>query len=87
MNYFVTGATGFIGKHLLGELLKRETHSFKEGPPGSLTEKVDLPSGTYEVWVFARGEGEPSRPHRVERLTLGDEDVRVERWLRVPTSR
>lgn len=24
MNYFVTGATGFIGSHLIGNLLKRK---------------------------------------------------------------
>lgn len=70
-----------------GELLKREERFFQAAPPGSITLNVELPSGRYEVWVFARGEGEPSRPHRVERLTLGDEDTRVERWLRVPTSR
>jgi hypothetical protein len=70
-----------------GELLKREKRFFQAAPPDSLTLKAQLPSGRYEVWVFARGEGGLSRPPRVERLSLGDEDVRVERWLRVPTSR
>lgn len=70
-----------------GELLKRQEHFLQAPPPGSLTLKAELPSGRYEVWVFARGEEGPSRPLRVERLTLGDEDARVERGLRVPTSR
>jgi hypothetical protein len=70
-----------------GELLKREDYRFPAGPPGSVSQKMDLPSGRYEVWVFARGAEGPSRPPRVERLTLGDEDVRVELGLRVPASR
>jgi hypothetical protein len=74
-------------KNADGELVKRETHAFPAGPPDALGLKTELPSGTYEVWVFARGESGPSRPPRVERLTLGDEDVRVERGLRVPVSR
>ena len=80
-------ALDFQVKNADGALVKRETHSFQAGPPGSLRMKTELPSGTYEVWVFARGESGPSRPPRVERLTLGDEDVRVERGLRVPVSR
>lgn len=74
-------------KNAEGELVKRETHSFPGGAPGSVTLKTELPAGTYEVWVFARGESGPSRPPRVERLTLGEEDVRVERGLPVPASR
>jgi len=74
-------------KNADGKLVKRETRSFQAAPPGMVTLKTDLPSGMYEVWVFARGESGPSRPPRVERLTLGDEDVRVERGLRVPVSR
>ena len=74
-------------KNAEGELLKREEHFFQAAPPSSLTLKEELPSGRYEVWVFARGEGGPTRPHRVERLTLGDEDLRITRGLRVPTSR
>ncbi|MFY0522779.1 hypothetical protein ACN28I_06125 [Archangium gephyra] len=70
-----------------GELVKRETRSFQAGPPDRLSMMTELPSGTYEVWVFARGESGPSRPPRVERLTLGAEDVLVERGLRVPVSR
>ncbi|HEX8435282.1 hypothetical protein [Archangium sp.] len=71
-----------------GELLKREEHRLREAaPPSSITQEMALPSGRYEVWVFARGAEGPSRPPRVERLTLGDEDVRVERGLRVPASR
>lgn len=80
-------ALDFQVKNADGELVKRETRSFPSGPQGMVTLKTDLPSGTYEVWVFARGESGPSRPPRVERLTLGDEDVRVERGLRVPVSR
>ncbi|WP_395827348.1 hypothetical protein [Archangium violaceum] len=74
-------------KNADGELVKRETHTFQAGPPSSVTLKTELPAGTYEVWVFARGESGPSRPPRVERLTLGEEDVRVERGLPVPASR
>jgi hypothetical protein len=70
-----------------GELLTREAHRFPAGPPGSITQEMELPSGKYEVWVFARGAEGPSRPPLVERLTLGDEDLRVERGLRVPASR
>lgn len=80
-------ALDFQVKNADGELVKREMHSFPSGPQGMVTLKTELPSGTYEVWVFARGESGPSRPPRVERLTLGDEDVRVERGLRVPVSR
>ncbi len=74
----------FQVKNVAGEVVKRQVDSFSEGPPGSITLKMDLPSGTYEVWVFARGESGPSRPPRVERLTLGDEDARVEHGLRCP---
>src|SRR3954463_2862031 len=41
MNYFVTGATGFIGRHLVGELLKREGTVYalvREGSRGRLEE-------------------------------------------------
>ncbi len=80
-------AVEFQVKDADGELLMRESRFFQGGPPGSISLKAELPSGTYEVWVFARGEGEPPRQPRVERLTLGDEDVRIEREVRVPTSR
>src|SRR3954465_9085160 len=39
VNYFVTGATGFIGRHLLGELLKRDGTIYalvREGSRGRL---------------------------------------------------
>ncbi|HEX8825923.1 MAG TPA: hypothetical protein VF794_38790 [Archangium sp.] len=77
----------FQVKSANGELLKREVRSFPGTPPGSLTMKTELPSGRYEVWVFARGAEGPSRPPRVERLTLGDEDTHVQRGLQVPASR
>src|SRR3954468_2511177 len=41
MNYFVTGATGFIGRHVVGELLKREGTIYalvREGSRGRLEE-------------------------------------------------
>ncbi|MGH2712522.1 MAG: SDR family oxidoreductase [Thermoleophilaceae bacterium] len=49
MNYFVTGATGFIGRHLLAELLKREgtIHVLvREGSRGkvdSLVQRIGAP--------------------------------------------
>jgi NAD(P)-dependent dehydrogenase (short-subunit alcohol dehydrogenase family) len=49
MNYFVTGATGFIGRHLVAELLKREgsIHVLvREGSRGkldALLERLDAP--------------------------------------------
>ncbi|MFE8598668.1 hypothetical protein [Archangium violaceum] len=75
-------ALDFQVKNADGEMVKRETRSFQAGPPGLVTLAVELPSGTYEVWVFARGESGPSRPPLVERLTLQDEDTRAERELR-----
>jgi len=39
LNYFVTGATGFIGRHLVAELLKREGTIYalvREGSRGKL---------------------------------------------------
>ena len=69
-----------------GELRKREEHFFSAAPPDSVTMKVDLPAGTYQVWVFERREGGTSRP-RVESLTLGPEDTRVERGRWAPASR
>ena len=39
MSYFVTGATGFIGRHLVAELLKREGNIYalvREGSRGKL---------------------------------------------------
>src|SRR3954464_2846358 len=44
MNYFVTGATGFIGRHLVGELLKREGTVYalvREGSRGRLEELAE----------------------------------------------
>ncbi|MEA2437466.1 MAG: hypothetical protein QOF65_2022, partial [Thermoleophilaceae bacterium] len=44
MNYFVTGATGFIGRHLVAELLKREGTIYalvREGSRGRLEELGD----------------------------------------------
>ncbi|HEX5751722.1 MAG TPA: hypothetical protein VFZ09_36220 [Archangium sp.] len=80
-------ALDFQVKNADGELVKRETRSFQSGPPGLVTLEARLPAGTYEVWVFARGESGPSRPPLVERLTLGDEEERAERTLRFPVSR
>jgi hypothetical protein len=69
-----------------GELLKREEHFFRDAPPDAVTMKVELSAGTYQVWVFERREGGASRP-RMESLTLGPEDTRVERGLWAPASR
>jgi NAD(P)-dependent dehydrogenase (short-subunit alcohol dehydrogenase family) len=47
LNYFVTGATGFIGRHLVGELLKREGTIYvlvREGSHGKL-EALNAPEG------------------------------------------
>ncbi|WNG17482.1 hypothetical protein [Cystobacter fuscus] len=70
-----------------GELLKRVSLTFPSGPPASLTVKAELAAGTYEIWVFPRGQHGPSLPPRVEHLTLGPEDLRVERNLRMAGSR
>lgn len=75
-------------KNADGEVVKRVVHAFPGSPPSAITDKeVRLPSGTYEVWVFVRGESGPSRPPHVGRLTLGDEDERVEWALPAPASR
>jgi hypothetical protein len=69
-----------------GELLKREEHFFQGAPPASVSMKLELPAGTYQVWVFERREGGAPRP-RMESVTLGAEDTRVERGLWAPASR
>jgi NAD(P)-dependent dehydrogenase (short-subunit alcohol dehydrogenase family) len=51
LNYFVTGATGFIGRHLVAELLKREGTIYalvREGSRGkldALAQQLDAPEG------------------------------------------
>lgn len=80
-------ALDFQVKTADGELVKRETRAFPHGPPDTVGLKVDLVPGTYDVWVFARGESGGSRPPRVEHLTVGEGDVLVVRPLRVPVSR
>jgi NAD(P)-dependent dehydrogenase (short-subunit alcohol dehydrogenase family) len=51
LNYFVTGATGFIGRHLVAELLKREGTIYalvREGSRGKLDgliQRLDAPEG------------------------------------------
>ena len=51
MNYFVTGATGFIGRHLVEELLKRDGTIYvlvREGSRGKvddLVQRLDAPEG------------------------------------------
>jgi NAD(P)-dependent dehydrogenase (short-subunit alcohol dehydrogenase family) len=51
LNYFVTGATGFVGRHLIGELLKREgtIHVLvREGSRGkveALAQRLRAPEG------------------------------------------
>ena len=51
MNYFVTGATGFIGRHLVAELLKRDGTIYalvREGSRGkldALAQRLDAPEG------------------------------------------
>jgi NAD(P)-dependent dehydrogenase (short-subunit alcohol dehydrogenase family) len=51
VNYFVTGATGFVGKHLLGELLGREGTIYvlvREGSRGkvdALVQRLGAPEG------------------------------------------
>src|SRR3954451_18782485 len=44
VNYFVTGATGFIGRHLLAELLKRDATIYalvREGSRGRLDDVAE----------------------------------------------
>jgi thioester reductase-like protein len=51
LNYFVTGATGFIGRHLVAELLKRDgtIHALvREGSRGkldALAQRLGVPEG------------------------------------------
>jgi thioester reductase-like protein len=51
LNYFVTGATGFIGRHLLAELLEREGTIYvlvREGSRGkfdALLQRLGAPEG------------------------------------------
>jgi len=63
LNYFVTGATGFIGRHLVGELLKREgtIHVLvREGSRGKVDALVDR-LGAHDGRVVAVS-GDLSKP-------------------------
>jgi NAD(P)-dependent dehydrogenase (short-subunit alcohol dehydrogenase family) len=73
MTYFVTGATGFIGRHLVARLLDRDDDVYvlvREGSTGKLNALIDK-------WGRAAADrvhpvlGELSSP----RLGVGDEDV------------
>jgi thioester reductase-like protein len=78
MPYFVTGATGFIGRHLVEELLKRDDDVYvlvREGSLGRLDELT-------ERWGQAPGSnGAPGRIKRVvgdlgePRLGMSDADI------------
>jgi thioester reductase-like protein len=74
MNYFVTGATGFIGRHLLEELLKREGTIYalvREGSRGRLDAVVErLDAGDRIVPVV----GDLSR----EKLGIDSFDERID---------
>ena len=51
MGYFVTGATGFIGRNLVGQLLDREGKIYllvREGSRGRLEEQIS-------AWVAEEG--------------------------------
>jgi thioester reductase-like protein len=78
MAYFVTGATGFIGRHLVEELLKRDGDVYVLVREGSLERLDELT----EQWGQAPGNnGAAGRIKRVvgdltePRLGLSDEDV------------
>src|SRR3954454_14876151 len=77
MNYFVTGATGFIGRHLVGELLKREGTVYalvREGSRGRLEELADkLDAGDRIVLVV----GDLSK----EGLGVEDFDEKVDHFF------
>ena len=72
MSYFVTGATGFIGRHLVEQLLKRdgEIHVLvREGSRGKLDQLVRRWGCAPERIVPVVGDlGEP-------RLGVSDEEV------------
>ena len=59
MSYFVTGATGFIGRHLVAELLKREgtIHVLvREGSRGKLDALVAPTGGPAWLTDFINGD-------------------------------
>src|SRR6476646_9302232 len=73
MVYFVTGATGFIGRHLVEQLLKRDGDIYvlvREGSTGRLEELIDGwgPEAKPRIKPVLGDLGEPN-------LGVGDEQV------------
>jgi NAD(P)-dependent dehydrogenase (short-subunit alcohol dehydrogenase family) len=59
MNYFVTGATGFIGRHLVAELLKRDGTIYvlvREGSRGKLDAMIERLGAPYGRIVSVAGD-------------------------------
>src|SRR5947209_11189268 len=71
MAYFVTGATGFIGRHLVGELLERDGDIHVLVREGSMDRLTDLISKWGSPERIKPCVGDLSEP----RLGLSDEQV------------
>ena len=85
MNYFVTGATGFIGRHLVEELLKREGTIYalvREGSRGKIetSRKRSVPATeSFRSRATSRSRGSASRAS-TRRSTTSSTSPRSTTW-------